>query len=700
MKPWRWTFLLLLLLSACSQQVQRQTQRRGGSVTGLRPGPWASIDQVPVPELSEFEPRLPERIVFPNGVTLLLLQDSSRPIIELELRMRTGSWNDPRDLTGMSEMVAEVIRSGGSESWPGDRLDEELGALGADVSFTAKRDSTEASFECLASDFDHVLSIFQTLVQSPTFPEDKVELVRGQLLAALTARNNRAGEAASRESMRAYYGVGDPRVRRQEAHTIENIGVVDLKNFHATQYGSRRALLTLFGDFEKEKSVATLEKVFGNWPGQTAQAAKLPIVAPLAEKSQVFLAHKKGGNQTEIRLLHHGVRRSHPDYPALHLGSWILGVGGFGNRMMTRIRRELGLAYGAGAAWTGSFEQQGLFQSWCATKNETTALAIREMVLVMNAFLEEGVPSREFEEARSRLLNAGVFDVDTPAEVLSRTADLEFYGYPWNFYEQVSSSIRSLSPEETIAACRRHLNPQNISVFVLGDSSAFDSDLSEFGSVTPWALEVSKEEPSVEAESNETAQAQKLVRHLLASHGGVEAWLETTAIWCRIQAPELGPFEVWLQYPSRSRLTNPEGENHFVETFVDGSGWTIQSGKPTEIWDSSKITTHENLLSKKLPFVLMRLARSEYKLRSPREELLILSFEGTEISMIVGKDGLCEKLFLEDGSYRFEDYGLVGSLMLPKRSIWTPKDQPEVKFQLEWITNPEILPLWFEQPGE
>ena len=96
----------------------------------------------------------------------------------------------------------------------------------------------------------------------------------------------------------------------------------------------------------------------------------------------------------------------------------------------------------------------------------------------------------------------------------------------------------------------------------------------------------------------------------------------------------------------------------------------------------------------------MRLARSEYKLRSPREELLILSFEGTEISMIVGKDGLCEKLFLEDGSYRFEDYGLVGSLMLPKRSIWTPKDQPEVKFQLEWITNPEILPLWFEQPSE
>jgi zinc protease len=598
----------------------------------------------------------------------------------------------------MSEMVAEVIRSGGSSAWPGDRLDEELGALGADISISANPDSTTASFQCLASDFDHVLSIFQTLVQSPSFPDEKVEMVRGQMLTAIAARNDSAGQAASRESKRAYYGADDPRMRRQEEHTIRSIGVEDLKDFHASQYGSRRALLSLYGDFERESAVSTIETIFGDWPGQTAQAIQMPIAAPLAESPQVFLAHKEGGNQSEIRLLHHGVRRGHPDYPALRLGSWILGLGGFGNRMMTRIRRELGLAYGAGAAWAGRFEQQGLFQSWCATKNETTALAIREMIQVMQKYLDEGVSAGEFEEARSRLLNAGVFDVDTPSEVLERTANLEFYGYAWNFYEQVDSAIRALTPEETVAACRRHLSPDKLTVFVLGDSSAFDSELSEFGPVTQWNLEDPAHEAEAQSSDSENIQGEQLAKHLLSSHGGLVAWGETDSVWARVQAPAFGSLEFWLQYPDRSRLVVGSSDSQTSEVTTKNSGWTVHADGAVETWNAQKLKEYHTNLSGKLPYVLMALSRGEYNLRAPRENMLILEKDGRELSVLIGGDGLCEKLHLSNGFYRFEDYVLSGSLMLPTSVVWTEKGQPDFEATFEWKTHPEIQDNWFVVP--
>jgi hypothetical protein len=68
------------------------------------------------------------------------------------------------------------------------------------------------------------------------------------------------------------------------------------------------------------------------------------------------------------------------------------------------------------------------------------------------------------------------------------------------------------------------------------------------------------------------------------------------------------------------------------------------------------------------------------------------------LSVLIGGDGLCEKLHLSNGFYRFEDYVLSGSLMLPTSVVWTEKGQPDFEATFEWKTHPEIQDNWFVVP--
>lgn len=696
MKPRNLTLLLCGLLAACAQTPNQPFAGASISELYLPEGPWASVDQVPVPTADEFVPTQPQRHILTSGVTVLLMPNHELPIVEFNLRMRGGSWADPAGKTGLAEMTAAVVRSGGSEQWPGDKLDDELDFLGSSMEFAADNDSTSGGFSCLPADFDSLLDIFDQLLDSPLFPEDKIETVRGQMLAEIAARNDDAGGVADRESARAYFGVEDPRVRRQEVATVNAIQREDLLVFHRVSYGSRRALITVYGDFAESEVLNRLEDYFGAWLVQSAKPVEVPINVP-ASYRQVFLLDRDDVNQTEIRLLHQGIRRSHPDYPALRLGAYIVGAGGFGNRMMTRIRRELGLAYGAGAYWAGSFEQQGLFRGFCATSNASALQATSEMLKVLTDFLSEGVGSDEFEHAKMRLLNAEVFDVDTSRKVLARIAGLEFYGYPWNFYENASLAIAELTAEQVIEACSRHLDPANLSIFVAGNVAEFEGDFATIGEVQSWNVDLvtTAHEGAGEKPSDQLAAAQ-LAEHLLSSHGGRKAWENIGAVWERVTQDDVTAREIWMVHPNRFRAVIDGADGSSIEVLDGESGW-VKDSFGVRHYQADEIASRQIWFGDKLPMVLMRLARDEYQLSIPQENVLMLVGFGSELLLHIGEDGLCRSVQGAGGTYLFNDYALSGAVMMPQHADWSFAEE-SVGLSCEWKVNPELSSAWFQQP--
>ena len=70
------------------------------------------LPQVKIPEPAEF--------TLSNGMRVLLLEDHELPLIRGLALVRTGNLLDPPDKRGLSQVMADVLRSGGTKSKTGD----------------------------------------------------------------------------------------------------------------------------------------------------------------------------------------------------------------------------------------------------------------------------------------------------------------------------------------------------------------------------------------------------------------------------------------------------------------------------------------------------------------------------------------------------------------------------------------------------
>ena len=92
---------------------------------------------------------------------VFLLEDHELPLVRGVALVRTGNLFDPPDKKGLSQVMADVLRSGGTKSKTGDQIDEQLENLGGSVESGMDESSASMSFSALKESADTVLADFQ-----------------------------------------------------------------------------------------------------------------------------------------------------------------------------------------------------------------------------------------------------------------------------------------------------------------------------------------------------------------------------------------------------------------------------------------------------------------------------------------------------------------------------------------------------------
>jgi predicted Zn-dependent peptidase len=663
----------------------------------LPAGPYAKLAWVPEGKSEVFVSSRPEEVILSNGIRVLLLADASRPLIQLEVRLATGNRDDPRGRTGVARLTADLLRSGGSETWPGDLLDEELAFRGASLWAESSFEETSVMAACLKEDFEDVFAMLADVLMNPSFPTAKVELALSQAKSLVRQRNDDPRQAATREARRAFYGLNDPRSRRMELQELADLDRNALVQFHGEQYGSRAAMVAVLGDFDRDVMLGQLEEVFANWPVQSAGVSEHVLETPSSESRRVYLAARDDVNQTEIRFFLEGIRRDHPDFPALRLASVLLGSGGFTNRMMKEVRTERGLAYWAVAQWSPEWDHDGIFVAASATKSETTATTIQAMLDVMEDFLETGVGQKEFKEGLNRMTRAEVFKVDTPGEILDQASDLRFHNYPWNFHTQLANATLQLTPALVLAAARRHLDPSRLLLFVMGNPADFESPLEQFGEVNLWVNEPVQNTALTSAKPLEVEQGKMWARRLLASHGGAQAWENTGALsWAFQNETDSGTSLLW--FPDRFRKVIGAGEAAMEHVVSAEQAW-LHFGQVTEYLQGEALEDASLELRFLLPAVLLRLARDGFVVTSPADKRLVLTHsDGAVLHLELNEHGLIQQMDSPLGSFRYGNFGLFDGLQLPM-TRQAATGQGGLTHFSGWQQNPDVDPTWFEPPS-
>jgi zinc protease len=540
-----------------------------------------SYKELKYPPLGQVKIPQPVEATLSNGMRVFLLEDHELPLVSGAALIRTGNLFDPPDKKGLSDVMAEVLRSGGTKSKTGDQLDEQLENVAGAVESGMDETSATVSFRALKESAGVVLAAFKDVLANPEFRQDKIDLSLEQFRSAIARRNDEAAAIPDRELMRILYGRDTPYGWQTEYEDLARIHRDDLVAFYRRYYFPKNVMLEVYGDFNAAEMKDQLEKLFADWKVEQPPVPPFPKVTAKPAPG-VYFASKEEVTQAFFSIGELGGTLRDPDYAALEVAADILGHG-FSSRLMTQIRTRLGYAYNIGAVWAADYDHPGTFRIVGSTKSATTVETIQAAQAELEKLRSAEVTEQELKEAKDGVLNAFVFNFDSPAKTLVRIVRYEYFGYPRDFLLQYQKAVAAVTREDVLRVVKEHFRPEDLAIVAVGNAKDFGKPLTTLNAkVTPIDLTIPSLKPAAGAgDAASQSRGRALLDRAAGAMGGADklaAVRDSTETLDRAQDPSVGGMRMKLTNrfiaPATLRQEQEIPALGKVVAYTDGkSGW-------------------------------------------------------------------------------------------------------------------------------
>jgi zinc protease len=417
-----------------------------------------------------------------NGLQVVLAEAHAIPKFHGELFFRAGEALVSDRSVGLAEMTATVVRTGTAQR-TSRQIEEDLRRLGADLGASAGLDTSAISFAGLSEFAEPLLKLVNELAREASFPAPEFERERRQKLEEVKLERTSPGFLAGERLRKVLFGAHPyARVSPSEAQ-VAAYKREDLEAVYREIYTPENALLMLVGDFEPQKVLTQIEKIFGDWAGKKPATKEAPAL-PTFRGRRVYLVHNPGSVQTQILVGCHAITRNHPHWIRLGLANSLYG-GAFNSRLVMNIREDKGYTYSPRSGIT-PMRKHGYFSISAAVRNEVVAASLTEIFYELDRLRSAPVPEAELADAQNYL--SGIFSMGlaTQEGLLSQFSTAELHELPEDYLETYRDKVRALSSADLLATARKYFDSANMQIVVVGDRAQIGEQATLFGEVEAY----------------------------------------------------------------------------------------------------------------------------------------------------------------------------------------------------------------------
>lgn len=417
--------------------------------------------------------------VLPSGIRLVVASVDKLPVVTVLVVVDAGSSNEPSGKEGVAMLTARALLEGNSR-YDGAELAERFEQLGTLLESGADWDSAFISITVLSERLGEAVQLLGEVVTTPLFPEREIDRLKAERLAELLQIETEP-RALADERFASFLYAEDSRYSRPDGGTTDSVSRLtraDVDRFFKSHYLSGTTAVVVTGDIEPREARQLVEKAFAG--SAHGSAKKQPLVVAASSKGRsVHVVSKTDAPQSELRVGHIGLPRSHPDFFSTMVMNAVLG-GLFGSRINLNLREEHGYTYGASSYYDWR-RGPGPFVIATAVKSDVTTLALREIFREIDRIRSEEVSAEELSLATQYL--EGVFPIryETTSAVATALANLVIHDLPHDYYDSYRRNIREVTVKSVLKAARTHIHPTELQTVVVGDAALVRQPLVELG---------------------------------------------------------------------------------------------------------------------------------------------------------------------------------------------------------------------------
>ncbi|MBI1945733.1 MAG: insulinase family protein [Deltaproteobacteria bacterium] len=468
--------LALVLACNTSGAGKGSGQRR---VTPDEPWRQARPPSGPVPEL-----QLPavQRADLKNGLTVLVIEDHSLPLVSARVVVRAGAAQESAKDAGLAALTWDLIDEGAG-AMNQLALANALAQIGAELRTGGDLECGAAELEVAREQAEAGLKLLAAVVTKPTFGAADFERVRDQALLRAKERQGDARVVSDTLTNALVFGSEHPygHDAAGTADTIGKLSALKVRAFWSTYAAPRNAALILAGDVTLEQAKALAFKAFGGWAG-SGRAPKAPAEPTPRNALTLATVDYPGATQTAVRIGRAGLAASDADLPALLVLNAVLG-GTRSSRLNVKLREE--------KQWTADARSEqatalgrGPWLVKAEVQSDAAADAVAEALAQIEA-IKTGITDDELLRAKEGWARALPGRLGAPADQARALGDAFAQGFDADMVVKVAEAVRAVTADDIKRVAERVLVKEDLVVVLAGDRAALTAKLKEKGLPDP-----------------------------------------------------------------------------------------------------------------------------------------------------------------------------------------------------------------------
>ncbi|MCX6925624.1 MAG: pitrilysin family protein [Verrucomicrobia bacterium] len=418
--------------------------------------------------------RLPEyrTVKLENGITLLLLERHTLPLVSFEWIMKTGgSVGDPPDQEGLASLTADLLRKG-TASRTANQISASLDFVGATWEASAAHDYASGSCEFVKKDLDLALDLFSDLLMYPSFPAEEVSKLVEQEADGIKEAKAVPGQVIGRYYDQFLFGAhpyGRPAGGTETS--LRSLKREDVLKFYTSHYAPNELLFAAVGDFSAAELESKIKAKLGAWKPIPGSLPPLKEPAPVSGR-RALIVEKPDATQTFFRFGNVGLAYANPDRVLVDVVNTLFG-GRFTSMINRALRIDSGLTYGANSQFACK-RVPGAFAVGTYTPNDKTERALNLALEVLQKVHQDGITPDQLKSAQAYIKGLYGLSLETNDQLAAMLCQLEAYGLGREYIDTYFDRIDAMTVADAKRIIDQYYPLKNLAFVFIGQPSVIE----------------------------------------------------------------------------------------------------------------------------------------------------------------------------------------------------------------------------------
>lgn len=416
---------------------------------------WVSLDAAVRPPKLEYQ-----RMQLPNGLTVILHEDRSTPIVHVQLWYHVGSKNEKPGRTGFAHFFEHLMFKGSKNVEP-EQHTSIVSSVGGQANAYTNEDAT-VFWQTVPNQYLPLVLWMEadrmaTLrIDEATFRSERQVVKEERRMRIENQPYGRLNEIIFNQAF-TVHPYKHPVIGSME--DLEAATVDDVREFYATYYVPTNATMVIAGDFDAEQATDLVNRYFGRIPTPVKAVPRdIPVEPP--QKAEKRVKVEEPWPLPAVVVAQHITYDGHPDSYPLHILSKVMSDGQ-SSRIYRKLVYETGLAltaFGGG----NLIEHPNLFYTVAIVNpGQSPEAAEKALIGELEKLRTEGITEHELQQAKNQFARDYILGRESVQDKATVLAHAEVIHSDITTADGEFDIFQKLTREDVLRVAKTYFTPEN-----------------------------------------------------------------------------------------------------------------------------------------------------------------------------------------------------------------------------------------------